>query len=423
MSSDCEFLDAAARIGRHVVAAAIWHNGRCNWVGARRDTTQPWSAEYRALESDVYGGTAGVGLFLAQFAAITGDDDARRTAVGALRQSVAQVEAMPSGRRDGFHAGSLGVAWAAARAAVLLAEERLLDDARIALRLPRPATPDRRPDVGPGTAGTVLALLALSDMLEDLTLVDSAFAAGELLLHGATVTRHGWSWPVPERRRRYQLCGLSHGAAGIGWALFELAAATGDHRFRTSGEGAFEYERRWLDSRTGTWPDLRSGGSRRGEAPRGPSPRAGSWCHGEGGIALTRLRACALLDSPRYLEEAEIALASTHRTLADVLSDDVRDLSLCHGAAGAADVVQSGAAALPDRWTEPARLALELGRAVLDRHSRVRDLPCGAAAGVTPALLRGLSGIGWWFLRLHDDAVQSPLTMPIARLTLARQEA
>ena len=348
--------------------------------------------------------TAGVGLFLAHLYSVTGDDELRRTAAGALTQSVARVPAMPPGRRDGFHAGSLGVAWAAARGAALLDGERLLELARVAARVPRPASPDRRPDVNPGLAGSVLALLALGE---------SAEAAGELLLRGAKVTPHGWSWPNPDRRGRHQLCGLSHGAAGIGWALLELFAATGDERFLTAGMGAFEYERHWLDARTGTWPDLRLGGQHRGEAPR-ESPDLGSWCHGAAGIALTRLRAFAVIGAEEFRTEASLALATTRRALAEVEPSEVRDLSLCHGTAGAADVLLSGGGIVE---------ATNHAHAMLEQYPNRRDLPCGAAAGTTPALFRGLSGIGWWYLRLYDDSVPSPLTMPIERLTPARGRA
>ena len=406
MSCDDVFLAAAAAMGRELVADAIWHDGRCNWVGARRDTARPWSAEYHALEPNIYDGTAGVGLFLAHLYSVTGDADVRRTAAGSLTQSAARVPAMPAGRRDGFHAGSLGIAWAAARGAVLLHDERLLHLARGVARVPRPASPDRRPDVNPGVAGSVLALLALGE---------SAVAAGELLLREATITPYGWSWPNPDRRGRQQLCGLSHGAAGIGWALLELFAKTGDERFRTAGVGAFEYERHWLDSRTGTWPDLRLGGQHRGGTPRA-SPDLASWCHGAAGIALTRLRAFAIVRAEELRAEASVGLEATRRALADVEPGEIRDLSLCHGAAGAADVLLSGGALVEHR-------AADLGHAMLERYPRPRDLPCGAAAGTTPALFRGLSGIGWWYLRLYDDAVPSPLTMPIERLTAARRRA
>jgi lantibiotic biosynthesis protein len=416
MSSDDTFLDAAASIGREIVADAVWHRGRCSWMGAAAtDPRQPWRTEYRALEPNLYDGTAGVGLFLAQLAAVTGDAVVRRTAIGAMHHAISRAPAIPPDRRDGFHAGSLGVTWAATRAAKLVGEEELCASARRVLVAARPPRgPGRRPDVVPGRAGAIVALLALADALDDPALAEQAIAAGHELIDGATITPHGWSWANPDRRRRHQLCGLSHGAAGIGWALLELYVATGDSRFGTGATGAFAYERSWLDSDSGTWPDLRTGGQRRGMARRIASPAIGTWCHGEGGIALTRLRALEVLGHEAWRRDAEVALETTRRHLVTTLPFEIADLSLCHGAAGTADVLLCGAAALGGPWRDATKLSAELGCAAIERHATTdEDWPCDSADGTTPGLFRGLSGIAWWFLRMHDPGIPSPLTLPI----------
>ena len=82
MSSDGRFLDAAASIGRSIVADAVWHDGRCSWMGAVTGPSGSTAAEYHALGPSLYGGTAGVGLFHAQLANATGDGSFQRTAVG-----------------------------------------------------------------------------------------------------------------------------------------------------------------------------------------------------------------------------------------------------------------------------------------------------------------------------------------------------
>jgi lantibiotic modifying enzyme len=420
MSSDGPFLDAATSIGRRIVADAVWHERRCSWIGAvAEDPSQPWRAEYRALEPNLYDGTAGVGLFLAQLAAVTGDAAIRRTAIGALRQAVARAPAMPPERRDGFHAGSLGIAWAAARTAELLDEDELREGARgVAVAARPPSGPDRCPDVVMGSAGAILALLALAGALDATAPVEDALATGDELIGCATITPHGWSWATPDQRYPQHLCGLSHGAAGIGWALLELFAATGEERFRAAAAGAFAYERSWLDTATGTWPDLRIAGQRRGRASRVRSPAAGTWCHGEAGIALTRLRAIAVLGPDAYRREAEVALDATRRGLEAVLPYESEDLTLCHGDAGAADALLCGAAALGRRLRDAAELAREYGLLALERHGATRDgWPCGVAGGTTPSLFRGLSGIAWWLLRLHDDSIPSPLALPLPMST------
>jgi lantibiotic biosynthesis protein len=400
MSSDGAFAGAAAAIGRRLVDDAVWHDGRCSWIGAVENPAEPWRTKYRALEGNLYDGTAGVGLFLAQLAVVTGDPSVRRTAVGAMRH--AAESSAPA--RDGFHAGRLGIAWAAGLAATSLDKDEIQGQDSAATA----AGADRCPDVVMGRAGALLALLALGDVP-----VEHTAAIGEELLDQALITTHGWAWPLPDRRHRRPLCGLSHGAAGIAWALLELYAATGDDRFRAGAEGAFAYERSWLDARSGTWPDLRIGGQRRGAHARGVSPAAGTWCHGEGGIALTRLRAMDVLGQEPWRPEAELALETTRRELADAMPYEIDDLTLCHGAGGAADVLLCGADALGGPWHKSAQLAYDLGHSTLERYGRDGgDWPCGLAGHAPPGLFRGLSGIGWWFLRLHDRTVPSPLTMP-----------
>jgi hypothetical protein len=77
-------------------------------------------------------------------------------------------------------------------------------------------------------------------------------------------------------------------------------------------------------------------------------------------------------------------------------------MSLCHGAAGSADVLLNEGKASPE--------AVALGRHALERYGAGREpWPCGVPGGITPGLFLGLSGVGWWFLRLHDARTPSPL--------------
>jgi class II lanthipeptide synthase len=411
MSSDGAFLAAATSIADRIVADAVWHDGCCSWMGAVSDPASPQRPEVRALGPDLYEGTAGVGVFLAQLGAATGERSFRRTAVGALRHALARAPSLSLRQRDGLHAGYLGIAWAAARAGALLGEEELhagasarLTDAR------RPSGGDRSPDLVTGAAGSIVALLALAEALGDPKLVEEALTTGDELLACATVRRHGWSWAIPGHRYPHHLCGASHGAAGIGGALVELYDVTGEERFRAGAMGAFAYERSWLDAGSGTWPDLRIGGQRRGAPRTIASPAIGTWCHGEGGIALARLRAIAVLGPGAHHHDAGVALETTREHLAAALPFAIEDLSLCHGAAGAADVLLCGAAALGGRREPAAEVASDLGHVALERHIRTGDdWPCASTAGTTPALFRGTSGIAWLFLRLYDRATPSPL--------------
>lgn len=89
-------LSTAAGLGRRIVEEAVWHRGRCGWVGADVDDEDPYGgyfgAIYRALGPDFYGGTSGIALFLAELWAATGEADVRRTALGAIRQALAHAD-------------------------------------------------------------------------------------------------------------------------------------------------------------------------------------------------------------------------------------------------------------------------------------------------------------------------------------------
>lgn len=395
MSSDDAFLDAAWAIGRQIVDDAVWHAGRCSWMGAASDPKQPWRLKYRALGPRVYEGTAGVGLFLAQLALATGEPGPRRAAVGALRHALGCAPALPAADRDGLFAGVMGVVLAAGRVAAWL-DEPELDAGAGVLVADAPVPAGRCPDVLSGTAGVVIGLLALGDAPS----VETAVTLGNDLLARGRATEHGLSWAAPGDRRH--VCGLAHGAAGIGWALTELFASTGEERFREGAARAFAYERSWLDPESGMWPDLRIPGQRRGRPPAAGTATTGTWCRGEAGIALTRLRAAALTGAEAERRDAERALATTRRHVAGLQEHEIEDMSLCHGAAGSADVLLNAGQSWPE--------AVGLGHRALARHGDGRGpWPGGVPGGVTPGLFLGLSGIGWWLLRLHDARTPSPL--------------
>jgi lantibiotic modifying enzyme len=117
-----------------------------------------------ALGPDLYGGSAGIALFLAELFAATDDPECRRTALGAIARSIRQLDRLPEGSPSplSFFVGHLGVAFAADRVGRLTGDlgvrtraEALLD------RVAEAATAPHLLDVISGNAGAIPALLAL----------------------------------------------------------------------------------------------------------------------------------------------------------------------------------------------------------------------------------------------------------------------
>lgn len=399
MRSDGEaFLGAAAGLAHRIAGSAVWSDGRCNWMGAPASERSRVSgrAAVAALGPDLYEGTSGVALFLAEAAARLDEPRLRAAALGAIRLSLEQAGRLEAG---GLYAGRLGVAYAAVRVAALHEADDVAAGAAALVESWRP-DPTAGDDVMGGRAGSVVGLVALA--APD----GVATALGDELIARARPGPDGWSWRDPRRAAMHDLCGYAHGASGVGHAAAELYGATGENRFRDAAERAFAYERSWFDPPSGTWPDLRGVARRTGR--RAPVvPAADSWCNGAGGIALARLRAHALLGTPALRRDADLALAACERHVIGLLGRDPHDFSLCHGAAGAADVLLEGGRE---------ELAAQLGRLGIELHGRgAPGFPCGVPGGETPALMQGLAGIGLFYLRLADRGVASPLLVCLTR--------
>ena len=298
---------------------------------------------FRALTADLYGGTAGVGLFLAEMAEATDDPDCRRTARAALRHAVSRSDDIPRGSRCGLYAGRPGIALALALAGRALDDPELDRAAREIVAGSPSSEPEGELDLMAGSAGAIVGLLTLSALLDDgEALISAATNHGDALLSSARHTATGLCWPSRSLPGEPGLTGWSHGAAGGAVALLELASATGEDRYRDAAEAAFAYERALFDPGARNWPDLRSAASANGS---GQPTFATFWCHGAPGGALARLRALELGGGDELRQEARDALATTADWVEAALASGV-NYSLCHGLAGNAEILLEGGSLL-----------------------------------------------------------------------------
>jgi lantibiotic modifying enzyme len=224
------------------------------------------------------------------------------------------------------------------------------------------------------------------------------------------MTARGLSWKAASGAATKNLTGLSHGAAGAGHALLELAAATGDDRCRVAAMSAFEYERSYFDDRARNWPVFRIDTAVRGSRRlRGFSC---TWCHGAPGIGLSRLRGYELFGDESMASDGLIALATTREVVTEELRSGVANYSLCHGLAGNAEVLSYGHHVLPRADAADTELVEQVADAGIKAYGgNEQAWPCGARGGQTPDLMLGLAGIGYLYLRLHDKRVPSPLLL------------
>ena len=128
-----DFLTVAEQMGRRLSAEAIWHEDRCNWLGAeplqQSDAEIQAGITYRTLGPDLYSGTSGTALFLAELSGVTGEPRVRRTALAAIRQALSRIETVTPTARLGLFSGWTGVVLVAVRISMILDEPALLDQA------------------------------------------------------------------------------------------------------------------------------------------------------------------------------------------------------------------------------------------------------------------------------------------------------
>lgn len=413
------FLETADRIGFRLCRDAFWSHDRCTWLGWSLEAIDSkWQGAYRSFGGDLYSGTSGICLFLAELYAMTGDARLRKTIEGGARHALDRVASIVGAQRIGFYSGVSGIAYALVRVAEVLGDEALSVQAQEDMASLGTLEPDAHfLDVIGGSAGAIPALLAVGTQCGRDDFVQAAIAQGEHLLRTATRGEKGWSWDTMHVPNQSPLTGHSHGAAGIATALLELYRVTQEQRFYEAALNALAYERTLFCDKHRNWPDLRTMHTHGQTEPVYNM----AWCHGAPGIGLSRLRCLALLDGDVEVKtEVEAALSTTASTLSMPWTQGMGNYSLCHGAAGNAELMIEAGTTLKraDLW----QVAEKVG---LDGYQNYGQFdmswPCGTPGlGESPGLMLGLAGIGYFYLRLYDPyAVSSMLliqpTLPAKR--------
>jgi type 2 lantibiotic biosynthesis protein LanM len=390
MSADELMTEATAiaeRLRRHAISG---DDGAVTWIAP--SYLRMAERADRGVAYYLYHGAAGIAVFLAGCAAITGEKVYADLANGAIRPIervfedpgvTALLRLEPIGGCNGL--GS--ILYSLVTSSSLLGASHHLDLARtVAAHITAEKIDgDETYDVEGGTAGAIIGLLALHQIAADDSLLAAAISCGEhLLRHRVSSVRGGAAWAASDG---LMLGGMAHGAAGIAMALARLFSACGQSRFLDAARDALRYERSIFDPADGNWPVLSSTG-------KAPIPMK-AWCHGAPGIGLARMGALSVLDDREIRGEIEAAMTTT--AAMEFSSTD----HLCCGNAGQAEALLAGGRrfqrsewvrAGEDRIAATVERARKLGRYTLRMNDSDND-------ALIPGFFRGISGIGYELLR------------------------
>jgi hypothetical protein len=412
------FLEIAFQLGTELSQRAFWHEGKCTWVGASLQNAhagERFDSEYIMLGPDLYGGTSGIALFLAELASRTNHSGLRRTALGAIYHALDSHWQIPKAKIGSLFEGSLGIALVAAQIGKCLSEPGVVERAQnLTATVENTLEEGEEMDLLAGTASSILALSILAQTLRRPTLLKRARHLADEILRCARVEGLHYSWDSVGSSRNPALLGFSHGAAGIAYALLELyrtaKASKNASNYLTAIKGAFAYEDSWFSEEDNNWPDLRGQSLTRLRRVKGQLPYVTYWCHGAPGIALSRLRALELLNDEVYKPHAFKGLENTRHIVEQALSLRRGNFSLCHGLSGNAIVLLEAHRVLGDEFPHGEEYAREVGRFGARTYGICSSIwPLGVDRLQSFGLMCGLAGVGYFYLCLHDSKVPSIL--------------
>jgi len=398
-----QLLAAAQAVGDRLESLALRSERDTSWIGLTFSRKRYWSLLPMGI--DLYSGLSGAALFLAYLGAVAREDrytDLARSAVANLRFQLERVRSHVT--EIGGYEGLGGVIYGLTHFGVLWDEPELLAEAeKIVELLPGLIEKDATLDILSGSAGCLSSLISLHRCAPSDRTLAAAIQCGDHLISKARPMERGVGW-LTAGDEMEPLAGFSHGAAGIAWALLELAELTGEERFRATAREAIAYERSLFSPEAQNWRDLRSHGDLPPQTEDGQEVFISAWCHGAPGIGLARLRSLPYLDDPELMTEINTALQTT------LVQGFGLNHSLCHGDLGNIELLLQASQMLGDpQWQAKAD---HLAAAILESINQQGWL-CGIPSGVeSPGLMTGLAGIGYGLLRLADPArVPSVLTL------------
>jgi|PersoiStandDraft_1058852.scaffolds.fasta_scaffold00049_51 hypothetical protein len=412
-----KYLKEASRIGYQLCAEALWLEDRCTWItDDADDLNDSLMAFARSMNASLYDGTLGVAAFLTLLAEQENAAVFVETACGALRHALLY----PTPNLLSLYEGRLGNVTQGLWLAQRLGNSPLADDylnaAEDLLQQLTDLPQDDQPvDLMHGLAGAIIGLLGLARQAPSLAnpSLKIAQALGRRLLRQAKRTECGWHWP--DHGGHLGLCGLSHGNAGIALAFAQLARQCPDSRWSQALQQTLAYEAHWFLPEHGNWPYLFAEDAQCLDDR--PTHCGMAWCHGAPGIALSRLALWQLTGQEVHKDVAQRALQRVELDLRSATPQAGSSYTLCHGPAGNADILLSGAAILGEpTWIDCARQVANRG---LKEEGGQWRSGLGAAHSHSLGLMLGLAGTGYFLLRCAPELSVPGLLLPLGHTTNA----
>lgn len=395
------FIDEATNLAKEILNAALrFDNGRREWMTL---TMNPYTEQLTPslARFNMYDGKTGILCAVAAIAHATDDESmmkAVRQCIHGFCDELERMKRLPTGYPVGGVSGAGSIVYGLLNLARWTNSERVMRTAKtVGSRIDSSHfEKDEMLDVMSGSAGALLALLAMYEVTDDEYYLGQARKAGMHLLDTRVKDEPTGLrvWPFPHDSNR-PLTGFSHGAAGIAYSLLKLDSFLNEpqHGFRAAAKEALAYERSVFIEDQCNWPDFRK---QQASTPADEPVCMTAWCHGAAGIGLSRALMLPYLPDDTQLPKEIATAVDTTRNYPLNAQDH-----LCCGNFGRIGIMHE-IAQITDHpgWDEAARKTA--GACINRAHKDGEYLFSIPQKGDCPnvSLFRGIGGVAYTLLRL-----------------------
>lgn len=418
MSKQETILNEAIRIGDELIQLSQHSSYGVYWNCLKADENREFTIQ---VTNNLYNGGSGIALFLIELFKHTGEQRFVEVAEKALIHISRTYNSETAGGAA-FYTGDLGVSYAWLQlhkiSGLIIHKEECIQFALSAI-----SQIDSLPidDFITGRAGTITGLLLLHSELGERFLIDAAIQSLQRLLKGANVAKRGLYWDKSFHQIA-GLCGLSHGAGGVGISFLQAANYLNEPALFEPASLAFQYENTHFSAEHNNWMDLRKSSRTDSEFKTAQDAwnqgnlnyfrtanDMNAWCHGAAGVGLTRLLALNILEDGYLRTDLDNAIQKVFATDIDQ-APPYPTFNLCHGTGGNLDLII-------ELNTDNGKYQEILEHIALKAIEQKQEAGLyysgyGSYELSDPSLFIGDAGIGYFYLRVLDPGKTQSILLP-----------
>lgn len=379
-------------------------NKDANWLGVKLvGDYGHGSLSIRPLDVYLYEGVAGICIFFAAISRYYSNYELQRVLSAATKSLFDYTEDIL--QREGNHIDSSGVFGGESSLvysySLLYQLTRNPEYLKYAEKhfpiIERAVQYDQAFDVVYGNAGAILALINLYSLKRDKRYLNCAKTAAKVI---CDAQQKGGGWKAATVSA--PLAGFSHGVAGIVYALNKLYKLYPDKHIKQCIVNGLQYEDELFCEADGNWKDIRKGSTN--------GKNLCAWCHGAGGILLSRISLLGNIDN----ETDEIVKEDIRNAVKTMQSHKyLQNPCVCHGIAGNAEILLTYGQQFQDQIASSTAKHF-YSRLVGSVNSGTFECSRPYLYGFNiPGFMTGLAGIGYSLLRLLDPTLPSVLQINI----------